>query len=118
MSTRSQPEFIAEVLERLGVLAAGQTAEVEDTSRVQELIPSTQAFLKATEAYYWSDVDNIPDDAFMPLVDVTAWMCRGKYGVQGDALVELKDAKENALRALKIMQRAKPSYLTLRVEYF
>lgn len=118
MSTRLQPEFIAEVLERLGVLAAGQTAEVEDTSRVQDLIASTQEFLKSTEAYYWSDINNIPNDAFMPLVDVTAWMCRGKFGVQGDALAELKEAKDNALRALKVMQRAKPSYLTLRTEYF
>ncbi len=49
MANRTQPEFIDEVLERLGVLAAGQTSEVEDVTRIQELLPSVfKTFAAAT----------------------------------------------------------------------
>ena len=39
MGYRTQADLLQEVLENLGVLAAGQTPEIEDLGRVKEKLP-------------------------------------------------------------------------------
>lgn len=118
MSTRTEAELIAEALDALGIVGAGQTPELEDTTRIQELIPSIIAMLAATEIVYVPDVGNISQEFFKPLADIIAWECRGKFGaIDPEDLANLQIANESARRQLKVMQRGRPTYRPLQTQY-
>ena len=117
MTTRKQPELIDEILENLGILAAGQTANVEDSTRVQELLPSVQPFLAAKEIAYIPDFDNIPQGVFIPLAAVCAYVCHGKFGINGDELVTLKSNSDEAAKDLYTIYRGRPTYQPLKTDY-
>lgn len=115
---RTKSDLVNQVLENLGVLAVGQTAEVENTSRVDARISGILSTLRAREVFYLGDADNIPDEAFEPLSNVVSWECRSMFGVTGDELVPLKQANDDAIAGLKIMSRGRPTYQPLRTEFF
>lgn len=117
MKTRA--ELVTLVLEDLGVLAAGQTAQIEDTRRVDELAPSIIETLRATEVYYLNDIENIPEEVFVPLSNIVAWGCRNKFGVSDpDELTRMQEAATAANTALKTITRGRPTYAPLKTEFF
>jgi hypothetical protein len=117
MSTRTRNELINEILENIGVLAAGQTANVEDTTRVQELLPSVQPMLMAMEIGYIPDFDAIPEHSFIPLAAICAYICRIKFGVSGDDEAALEKLFSQGVTALKVIYRGKPTYAPLQTDY-
>lgn len=118
MTTYTRADLVDLVLENLGVLAAGQTAQIEDTRRVDTLAPALIATLKSTEVYYLNDIDNIPEDAFTSLAAVVALGCSSKFGVMGEDLDALQKKGETGLAALKVLTRGRPTYAPLRTEFF
>lgn len=118
MGFRTQADLLQEVLENLGVLAAGQTPEQEDLSRVSEKLPSIVALLGATEVVYIPDIENIPDEFFIPLADCVTYSCKQKFGIVGDAASAIDQAYQIALMQFRVMNRGKPTYETLRSDPF
>lgn len=118
MGYRSQADLLQEVLENLGVLAAGQTPEIEDLARVKEKLPSIIALLAATEVVYIPDIENIPDEMFIPLSNCVAYHCKQKFGIAGDAGTEIDNAYQIALLLFKVMLRGRPTGQVMQSDPF
>ena len=118
MGFRTQADLLQEVLENLGVLAAGQTAETEDLARVSEKLPSIISTLGATEIVYIPDINNIPDEWFIPLANCVAYFCKAKFGVTGDAAQEVDNDYQLAILMFKVMNRGRPTYEALKSDPF
>lgn len=118
MSYRTQDDLLQEVLENLGVLAAGQTAETEDLARVSEKLPSIIATLAATEVVYVADINNIPEEWFIPLSNCVAYYCKAKFGITGEAAQQIDNDYQIALLQFRVMNRGRPTYEAMKVDPF
>jgi hypothetical protein len=117
MSYRSQSDLVQEVLENLGVLPAGQQAQLEDTARVVEKLPSIVASVAAREIVYIPDVNAIPQHYFIPFSVIVAYECKEKFGISADALAALTQDNQNAILQLRVMNRGRPTFETLKTDY-
>lgn len=118
MGFRTTADLLQEVLENLGVLAAGQTPEQEDLSRVSEKLPSIVATLGASEIVDIPDLNNIPDEWFIPLSNCVAYFCKAKFGITGDAATQVDNDYQVALLMFRVMNRGKPTYETMKSDPF
>lgn len=118
MAVRTLSDLVLETLDCLGVLPAGQTAQVEDLNRISEAIPSILSELARREIVYIPDSNNIPDSDFRSLAEISAYECREKFGITGDDAVALKDKNNEAVAKLKVMHRGRPTYERSKIEYF
>ena len=118
MGYRTQADLLQEVLENLGVLAAGQTPEQEDLSRVSEKLPSIIALLSATEVVAIPDINNIPDEWFIPLAACVAYSCKQKFGLVGDAAAGVDNDYQLALLQFRVMNRGRPTGEVMRSDPF
>lgn len=118
MGFRTQADLLQEVLENLGVLAAGQTPEQEDLSRVSEKLPSIVSLLSATEVVYIPDINNIPDEFFIPLSDCVAYYCKQKFGIVGDAATSVDNDYQLALLQFRVMNRGRPTGEVMKSDSF
>lgn len=109
MGYRTQADLLQEVLENLGVLAVGQTPELEDLARVKEKLPSIISLLGATEIVYIPDIENIPDEYFIPLAACVAYNCKQKFGIVGDAATSVDQDYQIALLQFKVITRGRPT---------
>lgn len=117
MTTRTRAELVKSTLESLGVLAAGQVPEIEDTKRVDDELPSIIATLAADEVVYIQDIDNIDEALFSPLADVCAWNVRQKFGISGTDLADLEKAFESGKVTMRRIMRGRPTYAPLRTDF-
>jgi len=111
---RTEADLLQEVLENLGVLATGQTAETEDLARVSEKLPSIISLLGASEIVYIPDLANIPDQYFIPLANCVAFHCKSKFGLTGEAAQEVDQNYQLALAQFRVMNRGRPTGEILR----
>lgn len=118
MSTRSRADLVTKILEKLGVVPEGQTPEVEDTARVDRNLPSLLVQLMAEEIIYVPDIENIPEQWFLSLGKIGAWEMRNEFGVTGEFEMTLKNGYDEAVRALKVMSRGRPTFEPLRTYSF
>lgn len=118
MSYRTQADLLQEVLENLGVLAAGQTPEQEDLARVSEKLPSIIALLSATEIVYIPDINNIPQEYFIPLSNCVAYSCKQKFGIVGDAAAAIDNDYQLALLMFRVMNRGRPTGEVMKSDPF
>jgi hypothetical protein len=86
---RTSTDLINEALANLGVLVAGQPANVEDFSFVQEKLDSVFRKLNALEVCWVPDPNNVPGEWFSDLADIVAGECCTKFGVTGDDYIKL-----------------------------
>ena len=61
-----------QVLRRLKVLPAGQTADSEDASIVETAYDNLHALLTEREVINWGASDDIPSEAVLPIVSLVA----------------------------------------------
>ena len=61
-----------QVLRRLKVLPAGQTADSEDASIVETAYDNLHALLTEREVINWGSSDDIPSEAVLPIVSLVA----------------------------------------------
>lgn len=118
MGIRTRSDLVLEVLDALGILPAGQTAQPEDTDRIDEKVPSLLAEFAQREIVYIADPNSIPDADFSPIAAMIAYECREKFGITGDDATNLKDKNNEAIAKLKIMHRGKPTYERSKIEYY
>lgn len=128
---RTQADLINEALANLGLLSAGQPTDPEDYNYVQEKLDAIMRDLAAMEIVFIADVNNIPGAFFSRLADIVCGECAAKFGSTGQDLSDkinrgmggaagtnIAVGAGTAARALKQMQRARPTGEVLRVEYF
>jgi hypothetical protein len=130
---RTSADLVNEALANLGVLSAGQATDPEDVSYVSEKLDAIVRKLAGLEIVYVPDINNIPGAWFSDLADIVAGECASKFGSTGQNLADLVNKGLGgaagpagpvrvgggaAAMSLKQMQRGRPTYETLRVDYF
>jgi hypothetical protein len=122
---RNQADLITETLANLGVLAAGQATDPEDTNYVLSIYDAILRKLAALEIAYIPDPNNVPAEYFKDLSDILAGECCTKFGSSPEDAATLKGQGLGnppgtgvAARSLKQITRGRPTYERQRVEYF
>jgi len=126
---RNQNDLITEALANLGVLAPGQSVDVEDFNYVQEKLDSIFRKLAALEICVVADANNIPGEWFSDLADVVAGECCTKFGVTPDDYTKLINkglggvngvdvGTGAAAKSLRAINRGRYTGERLRTEYF
>lgn len=118
MHLRTRAELVSLALTNLGVLAAGQPVQAEDSQKINDALPSIIETLRVTEVFYLNNIESIDEAVYEPLAAVVAWACRSKFSIiDPQELQTLKDQALAGNAALKIMSRGKPTYQPLQSEY-
>jgi hypothetical protein len=122
---RTEADLITEVLANLGAIAVGQPQDPEDTAYVASKYDSTLRELSVLDLVDIPDPNNIPGIYFNCLIDILAQECAMKFGVAPDDYQRLVQKglgspplTGDAARKLKVINRGKPTYAPLHVEYF
>ena len=126
---RTQADLVEKVLANLGVRSAGQPTDPEDSLYITEDLDSIVRMLAGLDIVYVPDINNIPGAWFSDLADIVAGECAVKFGQNGPGLADMVNKGLGGLgavpvgggaaaRSLKQMNRGRPTFETLRVEYF
>lgn len=122
---RTQTDLINQALKNLGVLAAGNAADPEDFSTVQENVDPLIRTLASLDICYIGDPNNIPGELFLPLADVLADQCSSKFGSTPEdrAALNLKGlgtppGTGAGAMTLRQINRGRPTYEVLRTQSF
>lgn len=115
---RNETELATKVLDYLGVIGAGQSAEAADVAIVIEAYQSKYAELEGNglEQVYW-ERDAIPDAIYLILRDLIALEVRGDFGQPISALE--REAEETViLKRLRRHNGRAATGLPVVAEYF
>jgi hypothetical protein len=115
---KTETELATKVLDTLGVIGAGQSAEAADIDLVIEAYRSKYAELDGNglELVYW-DPNEIPDAIYLILRDLIALEVRGDFGQPLSAME--REAEETAiLKRLRRHNGRAATGLPVIAEYF
>lgn len=112
-TTKTRADLVNQALANLGVLAAGQTADTEDYDSVDSHVDQMFASLEARDIASIDDENEIPAEWFPSLSTLLADDAAAEFGGQSNPGMVLQ--AENTLRNIN---RGKPTYRPLRVDYF
>lgn len=112
---KTRQELINRALSNLGALPVGQTASTQEYASVEALVTPTLESLSERDVYYVEDENAIEDKVFIALGRCLAWSCVDEFGVGGEELVKLQNAKVEAESELKQIGSEPPTYKTLEV---
>ena len=122
---RTKADLVNAVIGNLGGLAIGQAPNVEDVAMVSGEIDSMLRMFAALDIVYIADADNIPGAVFSPLADMIAGELANDWGKSDGDFAQLisrglgvPPGSGSAAMALKQMNRGRPTYEALRVQYF
>lgn len=118
MAFRSQADFVDQVLDNLGLLPTGQTAETEDIGKIVKILPSVFDLLNAAEVVSIPDPNNIPGEFFLPLSHCVAFYCKQPFGLVGDAAAGVDNDYQLALLQFRVMNRGRPTGETMQSDSF
>lgn len=119
MKTRA--ELISEVLDKLGVLAAGQSPSAEDYNKVDGIINPVCDRLMRQKIYGFVDTEEFEDAPWLELSYILAYELTGPYGTTGDSLAKLVASggpRGSAYTNLYRYSAVAPSYEPAYVNYF
>lgn len=111
-------DFVATVLEQIGVLASGQSVTAEDRSIVERRMTAVFAQLAGEDLYEVADPESIEDSVALLLADIVSHACATPYGIQGGKLAELAAGAQAARDGIKLVTRVRPHRDTLAVPRF
>jgi hypothetical protein len=126
---RTSIDLVTEALANLGVLVAGQTADVEDFNYVNEKLDAIFRKLNALEICVVPDPDNIPGEWFSDLADIVAGETCTKFGVSTDDYNKLimkglggvqgvDVGFGAAAKSLRAINRGRPTREIIQTDYF
>lgn len=95
---KSREQLITRTLQKLKVLAAGQTPSAEDAAVVRDEVVPVLSDLSKRRVYTVGDPDEIDDEAFVHLADILAVSLAADFGVEQDESKRL--LAESRLRML------------------
>lgn len=122
---RTTTDLVNETLKNLGVLAAGNAPDPEDSAYVLEKVDPTIRMLAGLDICYIGDANTIPGELFSALADVMADQCSSKFGSTAEDRAALS-AKGLGVpvgtgagaMVLRQINRGRPTYETLRTQSF
>ena len=112
----NRKELAYEALRHLGALSDGEDATDEDYARVNDKIPAVQAMLRETDVYFLPDLENVPDEAFIPLSHYIAGACASSFGQHHDS--NLIEWARWGREQLLILESEPPYYQPLEVQAY
>lgn len=126
---RTSTDLVNEALANLGVLEAGQAADPEDFTFVNEKLDAIFRKLNALNICWVPDPSNIPGAWFSDLADIVAGECATKFGATPDDYVKLINKGLGgaqgvdvgfgaAAKSLREINRGRPTYEVLYAHYF
>lgn len=118
MATATRSQLILATLDKLGVIASGQTPSTEDTNKVDGYLDAILRELAAMEFVAVPDTNNVPLEWLQSLADYVADRSKMQFSVTADEDTRLSQAATIALDRLKVMTRGRPTYELQRGEFF
>lgn len=119
---RTRRDLINQALANLGILSAGQTADAEDFEAVDNMVDPLVAWLESAEIYDFDNIDDegVPDDVFQPIAVLLADDAALMFGLPGVPAKpgEPISPREKAIDNIRLTTYARPTYQTLKTEYF
>ncbi len=85
----TRQELYEKVLQKLGVIAAGESAAPEDTQLVEARYTSLYNLLNADDLTPWTGTGGLPDYGEIPVTTMLACHCAREFGVVGQRYAEL-----------------------------
>lgn len=95
---KSREQLVTRALQKLKVLAAGQTPSAEDAKVVDDDLEPVLSDLSTRNIYPFGDPDQIEENAFVHLADILANSVAADFGLDQNDAVRL--AAESRLREL------------------
>lgn len=121
MATKTRAQLISRALERIGVLAAGQSLSAEDSALVDAQIEPLADELAAREVITLGDLEEFDTSVFHALADCLGYHVAPDFGVSLEELVGLGvDGREGgaAERRLRIITASRPLSEPVQGTYF
>ena len=113
---KTRRDLCDRALDNLGVLDAGQSAEVEDLASVDSFVETTIDDLRERDVFYFPDTEEFDSSVFEDLAVCLASNARHKFGLAGDP--RLPASALNAEKNLRIKSAQGPTYQTAKTVYF
>lgn len=114
--------FYRRVLQRLGILASGETASAEDRALVEETYTAVYEEISARigNRAYWSVTGEVPDELALPLATIVAFQLVDEFEVPVEKVMKLRsDAEDGSdaawAKVLSFTARYQP---TIKLENF
>lgn len=121
----TQQDLATQVMGELQLLPAGQVASAADYDTISTRYLQKMLYLQDEDYADWdtsasSSTELIPDAAMPGLIRVMAWEIAPQYNVPRSSLVDPKGQtyEDVGLSLLRRYMRMKPSYESIRAEYF
>lgn len=115
---KTQDDLIARALGKLNVVGAGETPSAEDGDLVRDVIPAKLAELERRGVYRVDNVEEIDEEAFLPLAAILARELATDFGASGELLAGvMRDAAEGEQTLREIAPRDDAGE-TLQMVYF
>ncbi len=111
--TKTREQLIDRALLELGVVAAGQVANAEDSAVIEAAIDPVMAELSSRGVYNYGDPDSFEDDAF----DMLA-VCLANARAVAFGKAEDESARTRAETRLRLLNGVYRSGQPLKAEYF
>jgi hypothetical protein len=116
MANRAQ--LVREILKELGVYQAGQDLPPEDFRVIDERLDFEVAHLYSQNIYSLDTVDEVPDEALIPLAQWIAGNSAQLFGLAGAELQLVAGRQAQAKRDLTFLRAMGPTGARQRAEYF
>jgi hypothetical protein len=116
--SQTREQLISAVARVLGMLPAGQTIAAEDYADLDAQIDPAVAELRRRDVYYTANTSSFQDEVVSALADCIACICASQQEVsqiRGIAVDQVRPLAETRLRQ---MAATRPTYETLRGQYF
>lgn len=115
-------DFYRRCLQRLGVLASGETASAEDRALVVETYESVYEEIQArigTRAY-WTASGDVPDELALPLATIVAYQLTDEFEVPMEKLMKLRSDAEDGSDAAwaKVISLTTRSQPVVKLDYY
>ena len=124
-TTRTRRDLVEAALTKLGILAAGQTADAEDFEAVDDEVEPLLEWLEKAEILDLEDPEEIPLEFFQPLAVLLADRAALEFGLAGIPMGQATPAVagtptpvQKAIDDIRLVNYARPTYERLKVEYF
>lgn len=111
--TKTRSQLIERAAKDLGIIEPGETLSAEDQETFDGLVDPLIAQLNADSIVYIQDDEAIEVEYFLPLARLLANIAGPDFGSPINEAAKMQDEQ-----TLRRMSSAKPSYETMKVEYF
>jgi hypothetical protein len=109
--TKTTQQLAERVLQRLKIVAAGETPDAADAQTVKTFYAGQFAEMGIDDLTYWDEAD-IPDEAFEALADFLAGRLAPDFGLSRP------DLEASGERRLRRLAARGPTYRVVAGEYF